>query len=159
MFWFSCLRKLYIQVIYFASHYDRVAIAYMAKKFCRTKLSNEVLLWLCRRRVLNKQVDAAWQRFFCCCFFFPSICMHMNSISRSQKERLLCNLTYLFCFCEANTPFPRDSMSKAFILCTLWLGTVLVCGRVCIHILVYLVVSLAHSRIIMDFTHQSVIVL
>lgn len=83
----------------------------------------------------------------------------MNSISHSQKERLLCNLTYLFCFCEANTPFPRDSMSKAFILCTLWLGTVLVCGRVCIHILVYLVVSLAHSRIIMDFTHQSVIVL
>lgn len=69
MFWFSCLRKLYIQVIYFASHYDRVAVAYMAKKFCRTKLSNEVLLWLCRRRVLNKKVDTAWQRFFVVVFF------------------------------------------------------------------------------------------
>lgn len=83
----------------------------------------------------------------------------MNSISHSQKERLLCNLTYLFCFCEANTPFPRDSLSKAFILCTLWLGTILVCGHVCIHTLVYLVVSLAASRVIMDFTHRSVIVL
>lgn len=83
---------------------------------------------------------------------FPPFACIWVFISHSQKEELLCNLTYLFCFCEVNTPFPGDSPPKDFpcvghtdLLC-LW-------SCICKYLWVYLVVRLEDGR---DFTQPNI---